>query len=434
MRNNGFNVNVFWTLYAQALSRNDIDDAHIKFYLNWAKDFALSIKGVPLRERSVEDIRCFLEGLRLKGVADWRVTQAREAIAILYRDHMRMDLATLPKQRREGSEADARDLVRSVEMLEMQYAEVLERLRSVIAMRHYSSRTASAYLSWVRRFLVFCDFADVETLSPAQIGAYLSYLAENRRVSAATQNQALNALVFFFKHVLEREPGDFSGFVHAKTPVRVPDALSLEEIDKLLASLAGVDLLIAALLFSAGLRISECLSLRVQDLDFDQLNVRVFRGKGQKDRITMLDSALVEPLKGHLLGVRKLFDEDALHEPALRWGDYFVFPDDALKIDAGTRVVRRTHLHRNRFGRALSDTATRAGIAKTVTPHVLRHSFATHMLEMGKDLRKIQELLGHRFVSTTMIYTHPQERSGWFWPSLLGRFRSQTEDGRRTRG
>jgi len=298
-------------------------------------------------------------------------------------------------------------------------------LRAILALRHYSRSTEAAYLSWARRFIVFCDCADVETIPPSKIGAYLTYLAQVKHVSASTQNQALNALVFLFKRVLKREPGDFSGFVHAKAPVRVPDALSLPEMVRLLAELSGVDLLITSLLYASGLRISECLSLRVQDLEFDTLNIRVFRGKGQKDRISVMDKSLVDPLKAHLVTVRKLFDADVLHEPGLRWGDYYVFPDDTLKVDSSTRVVKRMHLHRNRFARALSDAAERAQIEKNVTPHVLRHTFATHMLEMGKDIRKIQDMLGHAFVSTTMHYAHRKERSGRFWPSLLGRVKGR---------
>jgi site-specific recombinase XerD len=188
-----------------------------------------------------------------------------------------------------------------------------------------------------------------------------------------------------------------------------------------------VDLLIASLLYASGMRISECLQLRVQDIGFDDLIIRVYRGKGQKDRVTVLDKSLVPVLKEHLDGVRTLFDEDVLHDPRLRWGDYHVFPDETLKVMAGSRHLLRTPLHRNRFARALADAAGRAGIATPVTPHVLRHSFATHMLELGNDIRKVQELLGHAFVSTTMLYTHPKERSGRGWASLLGRFRGKAD-------
>jgi len=429
MYKNTVDVNSFWTDFSRVLSECGIDEKHAGYYLKWAQDFALSMKGVPLRERSVDDIRAFIDGLRTRGLEDWQVDQARDSIAILYRKHLEIEFSALPSQGK-APQGDSRDHVRSATALESQYGPVFEELRAILALRHYSSSTVAAYLSWARRFLVFCDCAAVETIPPSKIGAYLTYLAQVKHVAESTQNQALNALVFLFKRVLKREPGDFSGFVRAKAPVRVPDALSLPEMERLLAELSGVDLLITSLLFASGLRISECLSLRVQDLEFDNLNIRVFRGKGQKDRITVMDKSLVEPLKAHLATVRKLFDADVLHEPGLRWGDYYVFPDETLRVDSRTRAVERMHLHRNRFARALSEAAERAQIEKNVTPHVLRHTFATHMLEMGKDIRKIQDLLGHAFVSTTMHYTHRKERSGRFWPSLLGKFRRKTEDGR----
>jgi len=427
MYKNTVDVNSFWTDFSRVLSECGIDDKHAVYYLKWAQDFALSMKGVPLRERSVDDIRAFIDGLRTRGLEDWQVDQARDSIAILYRKHLEIEFSALPSQGK-APQGDSRDHVRSVAALESQYGPVFEELRAILALRHYSSSTVAAYLAWARRFLVFCDCAAVETIPPSKIGAYLTYLAQVKHVAESTQNQALNALVFLFTRVLKREPGDFSGFVRAKAPVRVPDALSLPEMVRLLAELSGVDLLITSLLYASGLRISECLSLRVQDLEFDNLNIRVFRGKGQKDRITVMDKSLADPLKAHLVTVRKLFDADVLHEPGLRWGDYYVFPDDTLRVDNSTRVVRRMHLHRNRFARVLSEAAERAQIEKNVTPHVLRHTFATHMLEMGKDIRKIQDLLGHAFVSTTMHYTHRKERSGRFWPSLLGKFRRKTED------
>ncbi len=347
---------------------------------------------------------------------------------MLYRDHLNMDISSMTRQRSRLHD-DSRDRVRSVSELEARYGPVFDRLRAILALRHYSRSTEAAYISWTRRFLVFCEVADVESIPPSQIGVYLSYLAEVKHVAASTQNQALNALVFLFKQVLGRAPGDFSDFVHAKVPARVPHSLSLPEMAQLLGALSGDDQLITSLLYASGLRISECLSLRVQDLGFDDLNIRVTRGKGQKDRVTVLDRSLVEPLQTHLVAVRKLYDADRLYDPSLRWGDYYVFPDPVLKLDASTRVVRRTHLHRNRFARALAEAADRAGIATPVTPHVLRHTFATHMLELGNDIRKIQELLGHTFVSTTMHYTHKKERSGLRWASLIGRLRGGRDDG-----
>lgn len=419
-------VNSFWSGFAKVLSERGIDDEHARFHLDWARKFAMRQKGA-LRTRSLDDIRAFIADLAAAGIDEWRINQARQAIAILYRDYLKMDLDALGKT--TTSVPAPRDHVFSPPAVESHYEEIFGELRRVFALRHLSPRTADAYLAWIRRFLVYYGLVPARQLDGHSIGAYLSYLAQEREVSASTQNQALNALVFLFKRVLKREPGDFSDFVRAKEPVREPVALNLREVDRLLVALDGVDWFIALLLFSSGLRISECLALQVKDLQFDDLHIRVYRGKGQKDRLSVLDRELVNPLKRYLEDeVRPKFDADAVHEPDLRWGDYYIFPAEKLKVDPRTRVVKRLHLDRNRFARALADAGERAGIAVRVTPHVLRHTFATHMLEQGQNLRKIQKLLGHSFVSTTMIYTHPKERSGRFWPSLLGKFRMKTED------
>jgi len=418
-------VNGFWSGFRAVLLERGVPERYVKYHVDWAERFAKRSKG-SLRERSLEEIRGFIGELRNSGLADWQVDQAREAIAILYRDYLKMDLHSLGEG--EASGKGEADRVVSSGAVDSRYQDLFARFARVLAVHHYSARTGGAYLSWARRFLVFCGLVPEGELEGRLIGDYLSYLAVERGVSAATQNQALNALVFLFSKVLGRDAGDFSGFTRAKVPARVPDALSLAEMERLLGELSGVDLLIASLLYGSGLRISECLGLRVQDVGFDDLVIRVHRGKGQKDRVTVLDASMVEPLRVHLAGVRKLFDEDVLHDGDLRWGDFLVFPDDALTVQRGSRRVVRGAYHRNRFGRALSDAAKRAGIVKTVTPHVLRHSFATHMMGLGHDIRKVQELLGHRFVSTTMIYTHTNERSGRVWPSLLRRIRLKTQD------
>ena len=416
-------VNAFWTEFSTVLREKGVDEHRIRFHVEWARRFASSLKGVPLRDRSLADIRRFVSDLRCSGVEEWQVNQARSAIAMLYRDHLKINLQSLPEQR--VSVGAERDRVHSARAVDAKYERLFESYRSILAMGHYSPRTADAYMSWARRFLVFCELVPADQIEGQAIGGYLSYLAEDRQVSASTQNQALNALVFLFTKVLERDPGDFSGFAPAKTPQRTPVALSLPEMEQLLAALSGVELLIASLLYASGLRISECLQLRVQDVRFDDLIIRVYRGKGQKDRVTVLDKSLVPALKAHLEGVREMYDEDVLHAPELRWGDYYVFPDETLSVRTGSRQVVRRPLHRNRFARALTNAADRAGIVTPVTPHVLRHTFATHMLELGHDIRKIQQLLGHSFVSTTMHYTHPRERSGRGWASLLDRLRGK---------
>lgn len=419
MVKSGNNVNLFWDAFYKFLANRTGDENRAEALLHWAHDFALWLKGVPLRDRSVADMRAFVAELRAQDLAAGQVDEAREALAILYRDFLQMPLHSLPKERVKV--APFRDEVHSVEAFDKQYAHVVAAVKREIAVRHYSPRTAASYLSWVRRFLVFCELETTDALSGDSIGIYLSYLAEVRRVSSSTQNQALNALVFYVTKVMGRDAGDFSDFVRAKAPGRIPEVLSEDEVARLLAGLDDVHLIIGSLLYSSGLRINECLGLRVQDIGFDELVIRVRRGKGKKDRVTVLDASLVEPLKVYLQRVRELFNEDALHDEKAVWGAYYLFPEKRLRVDSVTRRVERTHIHRNQFARALDEAAKRAEITKSVSPHVLRHSFATHMVDMGHDIRKVQELLGHRFVSTTMIYTHPKARSGRVWPSLLGR-------------
>jgi integron integrase len=417
----GNNVNVFWDGFYARLVKMTGDENRAQDSLNWAHQFAIWLKGVPLRNRSLDDIRTFVAELRAQNKTEGQVDEAREAIAVLYRDYLHMPLNSLPKVRTEPEEF--RDRVRSIAAFDKQYEEVISGIRSAIAVRHYSPRTASSYISWVRRFLVFCELEPSDSISGDQIGLYLSYLAEVRKVASSTQNQALNALVFYFTKVMGRDPGDFSDFIHAKAPGRIPEVLSEDEAARLLGELDDVNLLIGSLLYSSGLRVNECLGLRIKDVGFDELVIRVRRGKGQKDRVTVLDASLVEPLKVYFQRVREIFHEDALHDEKAEWADFYVFPEKRLRVDPVTRRVERSHMHRNQFARALTAAAKRAEILKTVSPHVLRHSFATHMVDMGHDIRKVQELLGHRFVSTTMIYTHPKARSGRMWPSLLAKLR-----------
>lgn len=247
----------------------------------------------------------------------------------------------------------------------MPQPKLLDVVRDRIRVRHYSYQTETVYLGWIRRFVRFHNGRHPRELGGPDVERFLSYLAVDRKVSASTQNQALSAVLFLYKDVLEVELPWLDGVVRAKRPVRVPVVLSRDEVRRVLAHLEGRAWLAASLLYGAGLRVSECLRLRVKDLDFDYRQITVRDGKGAKDRVTMLPGSLIEPLRGHLERVR-MQDE--------------------------------------------SDRA--AGIAKPASCHTFRHSFATHLLEDGYDIRTVQELLGHADVSTTMIYTHVLRRGG----------------------
>lgn len=261
-----------------------------------------------------------------------------------------------------------------------------------------------------------------------EITEFLTDLAAQHDVAPSTQMQALNALVFLYKHVLGRDPGEFAGLVRAKRPRKVPVVLSEAEMRRILGELDGTALLMAQLLYGAGLRMIECVRLRVKDVDFDRGVLTLQETKGGQGRVTMLPDAARAGLRKHLAKVRELYDvdrmagangvilphalADKLRNAATSWHWFWVFPSPVESRDPRSGVVRRHHVHEDSLQRALRAAARRAGVAKTVTPHVLRHSFATHLLEKGQDIRTVQELLGHKDVATTMIYTHVMNRPG----------------------
>ena len=301
---------------------------------------------------------------------------------------------------------------------------LLERVRESLRARHYSERTERAYVGWIRRFILFHGKRHPETMAEPEIGAYLSSLANETKVSASTQNQALAALLYLYRQVLGRELAWLGNLVHAKQPRRLPVVLARDEVRSLLAHLDGTPFLVGALLYGAGLRLHEALRLRVKDLDLDHREIVVRRGKGGKDRRTVLPGVLVDRLRYHLLAVKDLHDRDlgqgagavALPEAMARkyptaryeWIWQWAFPATRSYTVPANGQIRRSHLHPSVIQHAVRAAAATAGISKLVTPHTLRHSFATHLLEDGHDIRTIQELLGHRALSTTMIYTHVQ--------------------------
>jgi integron integrase len=304
----------------------------------------------------------------------------------------------------------------------------LARLRAVIRRKHYSIRTEQAYVDWVRRFLAFHSPLPPERLAEPEISAFLTHLAVREKVAASTQNQALNALVFFFRNVLLKSLAAPFQLVRAKRPLRLPTVLSKEEVGRVLGFLSGDYLLMASLLYGSGLRLMEVLRLRVKDVDFDLRQILVHDGKGFKDRVTMLPDQLIMPLRDHLEIVRRIHDADlergfgSVYLPyALErkypgadrdWRWQYVFPSDRLSPDPRSGWVRRHHMDESGLQKEVRRAARAAGIQKPVGCHTFRHSFATHLLESGYDIRTVQELLGHKDVKTTMIYTHVLNRGG----------------------
>ena len=305
---------------------------------------------------------------------------------------------------------------------------LLDRLRSEVRKKHYSGRTEDAYADWVGRYLRFHRFRDPLEMGKKEVEEFLSHLAVERDVAASTQNQALSALLFLYRDVLGIKLDWLDGVVSAKRPKLLPVVLTRDEVTAVLLHLSGVNLIAAMLLYGAGLRLLECLTLRVKDIDFGYRQITVREGKGNKDRITVLPASVEPRLKLHLEDVRIHFEKDLKEgcgyvrlPKALgrkypnadhAWGWRWVFPAHRQYLDSESGIRCRHHLDESVLQRAVKEAADLAGIKKRVTCHTFRHSFATHLLEDGYDIRTIQELLGHRDVSTTMIYTHVLNRGG----------------------
>ncbi len=304
---------------------------------------------------------------------------------------------------------------------------LLDQVRAAIRVRHYSPRTEEAYVGWIRRFILFHGKRHPSILGAGDVTSFLSSLAA-RDVSASTQNQALSAVLFLYEAVLGQRLPWMAEIVRARRPIRLPVVLSREEVAAVLRQLRGPVWIMASLLYGAGLRLLECAELRVKDLDFDRGEVTIREPKGGRDRVTMLPAALAGPLREYLVDVKAQHRADigagagavalpgalSLKYPyaATEWAWQWVFPATRLYVDAETGERRRHHLHESVLQRAVKEAVRAAGITKAATCHSFRHSFATHLLESGYDIRTIQELLGHRDVATTMVYTHVLNRGG----------------------
>jgi integron integrase len=303
---------------------------------------------------------------------------------------------------------------------------LLDRVRDRIRAKHYSLRTERTYLQWIRRFILFNDKRHPADMSAPEVEGFLTHLAIEGRVAASTQNQALAAILFLYRDVLEIELPWIENVVRARMPVRVPVVLSRADVQRIIDYLDGELHLIAQLLYGSGLRLMEALRLRVKDIDFEYSQIVVRDGKGRKDRVTILPELIVPALRRHLFNVRESHQRaiergfagvelpDALERkyPSAHtdFGWQYVFPTRRPSRDPRTGAVRRHHLHETSVQRAVRHAARRAGITKPVGPHTLRHCFATHLLERGYDIRTVQELMGHADVRTTQIYTHVMKK------------------------
>lgn len=305
---------------------------------------------------------------------------------------------------------------------------LLDQVRWFLRLKHYSYKTEKTYIHWIKRFIFFHKLRHPINMREAEVTAFLKHLAVERRVSAKTQNQALNAIVFLYKQVLSIKLGEFGPIPRGQETKYLPAVFTQSEVHKLLSFLIGTHRLLAELLYGTGMRLMEGLRLRVKDIDIERNVITVKGGKGDKDRVTMLPQKTKPLLESHLIQVKSLFQRDmakgqggASIPPALErkypnlsraWGWQYVFPSHSLSKDPYTGQIRRHHLHESVLQRAVKLSLKEAAINKHAGVHTLRHSFATHLLESGTDIRTVQELLGHKHLQTTMIYTHVLNRPG----------------------
>lgn len=384
--------------------RGAVADHKVRYYSHWVERF---LGEVPPDGDPRGVVPRFL-GLLGREKEPWQVEQAKEAIELYF--HF------------SGEVPAARGSASSTQEWDALFAETVRILR----LRHLSLRTEKSYVGWLRRFEAFAGPRSPAALSPADVERFLSRLAVDQRVSASTQNQAFSALLFLFRHVLDKDLDDL-GAIRAPERRRLPVVLSREEVREVLARLPHPFGLMGRVIYGGGLRLQECLELRVKDVDFDRGLLTVRAGKGDKDRQTVLPASLAGPWAEHAVAVRRVHEKDRAEglpgvalpaalerkypNAAAEWAWFWAFPAPTVSVDPRSRVVRRHHQHPSALQKAFRVAVQAAGIPKPATLHALRHSFATHLLEDGYDIRTIQELLGHKDVQTTMIYTHVATRN-----------------------
>jgi len=304
----------------------------------------------------------------------------------------------------------------------MPQPKLLDRIRETMRLKHMSIRTEEAYVYWIKQFILFHNKRNPETMSAPEIRSYLSHLAKDKDVSASTQNLALNSIMFLYTHVVKKEIGSLKDIERANRPKRLPIVFSQNEVLIILSTMKETPQLVAGLLYGSGLRLMECLRLRIQDIDFDRDQILVRSGKGDKDRVTLLPQRLKEPLRNHIAWVKHLHNRDLEQgfgdvyippamerknsKAAFEWSWQYLFPALEQSRDPRSRRIGRHHFPESKIQESVKKAQKEANIPKRGSPHTFRHSFATHMLENGYSIRLVQQLLGHSDVRTTMIYTH----------------------------
>lgn len=436
---------VFWRNYASLLVKSDVAPKAIPWYRKHVEHYLRATGGKPLSQHTGRDMAGYLGTIGGRTpLQDWQVRQTVDALRLLFAELVGSTWARdfdwagwADSSRALGPEhpTTARDTGglaaaghrrgrdhAMLAKLAAHHPALADRIVAVLRVGGYAIRTEQAYRYWIVRFVAFHQWRDPCALGETQVSAFLEHLAVRRKVAASTQHQALNALVFLYDKVLERPLGKCAPFTRAKRPQRVPTVLSRDEISHLLGAMQGQHALMAQLLYGSGLRLMECVRLRVLDVDFSYGQITVRHGKGGKDRVVPLPVCVREPLRAHLEQVHALHREDlgaglgAVYLPealarkypnaAREWRWQYVFPATVVSTDPRDGTRRRHHLHETALQKAVRRASQSVGLTKRVTCHTLRHSFATHMLESGSDIRTVQELLGHADLKTTMIYTH----------------------------
>lgn len=386
-----------------------VSEKKLAYYLYWVSSFGSYCEKQNSLPSDNSKIEPFLHHLA-KTREEWQVVQAREALR-LYHFYL---------ARAEGEESN----VSSAKDGEQEWQIAALKMREALRLRHRSLRTEKAYLQWLRSFYSFMrgESKSINDIGSRDVKNFLSELAVTRRVAASTQNQAFNALLFLFRHVLDRELNDIADTVRARRGRKLPVVLHKNEIDAIFEHLVPLQRLMARLIYGCGLRVQECISLRVKDIDFEQGSLTVRSGKGDKDRLTVLPESLKNDLQEQLMQARKMYERDRQDgaqgvslphalvrkypEAGKEWAWFWVFPAQSPSVDPRSGIRRRHHIHVSSLQRGFKRAVREAGITRNASVHSLRHSFATHLLERGHDIRTIQELLGHSNLQTTMIYTH----------------------------
>ena len=451
-------ISRFWEKFIRKTRDYGVKSEHARWYVVYAEQYIKRFSGVKLAQHEASFVEEYLKvKSRSVKMKDWQFLQIVTSLNILFTKMVRVEWAEkFPWEKWEdyskklpGSDfkkiekLSGRDLEHLKASLKekgdttnglfqkvfSQYPQHVENLVKTIRMHHYSINTESAYLNWFLRYVVFHNMEDPEKMSENHIAKYLEYLVFKREVSSSTQAQALNGIVFFYKKVLQQEISEDIEFTRSKKPKRLPVVLSKNEISRLLNNISHeTSRLMANLLYGCGMRLMESVRLRVLDVDFEYHQILIRNAKGKKDRVVPIPEKIENDLKNQIERVKKLHQGDLSEgmgkvyipaalsrkmpgaEKEFRW--QYVFPSSSISADPRSGVLRRHHIHRSSLQKTVKRSAIKANIIKRVTTHVLRHSFATHLLEAGYDIRTVQELLGHADVSTTMIYTHVLNKPG----------------------